>query len=234
MKEVHILYYMMVFLSMVLVLPMNISADEEENHPPVPVIRSPSGSTIYIQSRPVLLDGSHSIDADGNPMRFLWYSDMDGYLGTDPVKQCLLSRGVHRITLHVDDGISNVSVTIMITVLPDTATLDTDRDGIPDIIDDDDDNDGLLDVEEDTNRNGILDEGETDPKDNDTDDDGVSDYYDVPPRDPGPPSSSIDWYEQILLSIFMIGSLTLILSLLAAGFYAMAKYMKRPSRLDEE
>ena len=159
------------------VLPMNV------NHEPVPIISSPLEFTKYLESKPILLDGSHSIDADGDTLKYLWYSDVDGYLGTDAVLEKRLSQNNHLITLHVDDGIANVSITVSITVVPDITSSDTDHDGIPDIIDDDDDNDGLLDVEEDLNHNGLLDGNETDPKNTDTDSDGVSDYYDPAPRD---------------------------------------------------
>jgi len=159
------------------VLPLNV------NHEPVPIISSPLEFTKYLESRAILLDGSRSIDADGDTLKYLWYSDVDGYLGTDPVLEKRLSQNNHLITLHVDDGIANVSITVSITVVPDITSSDTDHDGIPDIIDDDDDNDRLLDVEEDLNHNGLLDGNETDPKNTDTDSDGVSDYYDPAPRD---------------------------------------------------
>ncbi|MFW3145380.1 MAG: hypothetical protein ACMUIE_01035 [Thermoplasmatota archaeon] len=162
-------------------LPIEVTP-EKVNHDPVPIITSPVELTKYLESQPIVLDGSKSLDADGDDLKFLWYSDKDGYLGTQPVLTKKLSQNNHVITLHVDDGIANVSISVSVTVVPDINALDTDRDGIPDIIDDDDDNDGLLDIQEDINMNGLIDGNETDPKNPDTDGDGINDRLDPLPR----------------------------------------------------
>lgn len=163
-------------------IPIEVTP-ESQNRDPVPIITSPTENTKYLESQKILFDGSTSRDADGDEMTYLWYSDKDGYLGTNPSLERRLSQNNHLITLHVDDGIVNKSITIDIIVVPDINALDTDRDGIPDIIDDDDDNDGLLDIQEDINKDGLLNGNETDPKKADTDGDGVNDRLDIDPRD---------------------------------------------------
>jgi hypothetical protein len=197
------------------------------NHEPVPIITSPVEFTKYLESKAIVLDGSHSIDADNDELSYLWYSDKDGYLGTDPVVNTRLSQNNHLITLHVDDGIANVSITVSITVVPDITSADTDRDGIPDIIDDDDDNDGLLDIEEDLNMNGLLDGNETDPKNPDTDGDGVSDLYDPAPRDSTVDKRKVE--DRLPGWLFMLLIVLILISLIVFGF---VWYLKQ--RTDKE
>ena len=152
------------------------------NNPPVPIISSPTRSS-FLETSEIVFDGSESIDPEGEEISYLWYSDVDGYLGTDSVIETTLSPGNHRITLHVDDGQSNKSISKDLSVQKDYSRVDTDGDGIPDMVDDDDDGDGLLDIEEDMNGNGIFEPrmNETDPRNWDTDGDGVSDLLDVSP-----------------------------------------------------
>ncbi|MCD6383425.1 MAG: hypothetical protein J7L88_03070, partial [Thermoplasmata archaeon] len=157
---------------------------EKINHKPVIVITSPRENTKYLSGRPIKFDASLTYDPDEQELSFLWFSSIDGFLGTDPVITKGLSPGTHTITLAVSDGIANVTKTLTITVNLDLAYLDTDGDGIPDIYDDDDDGDGLLDVEEDKNHNGLVDPGETNPKLPDTDGDGLSDKLDPAPLNP--------------------------------------------------
>ncbi len=157
---------------------------EPRNHDPVPIISNPIAYNYYLESTFIVLDGSKSIDTDGDDLAYLWYSDKDGYLGTEDVVKVKLSQNNHKISLHVNDGVSDVSISVDIYVVTDTTVVDTDGDGIPDLIDEDDDNDGLLDLEEDTNRNNLYDGNETDYKNWDTDGDGVSDKLDASPLDP--------------------------------------------------
>ncbi len=157
---------------------------EPRNHDPVPIISNPIAYNYYLESTLIELDGSQSIDTDDDDLTYLWYSDKDGYLGTEDVVKVKLSQNNHKISLHVNDGVSDVSISVDIYVVTDTTVVDTDGDGIPDLIDEDDDNDGLLDLEEDLNRNNLYDGNETDYKNWDTDGDGVSDYLDASPLDP--------------------------------------------------
>ncbi|MGA1847800.1 MAG: hypothetical protein ACMUHB_00540 [Thermoplasmatota archaeon] len=178
---------LLLFLHVVLV---GVAAGEEEedmNHDPTPIMSSPGEDLRYYDTDPVVFDGSESFDPDNDDLNYLWYSDRDGYLGTDPVIVKYLSQGNHLITLHVSDGLSNISISRAIKVIPDITRLDTDKDGAPDISDTDDDNDGLPDIEEDINLNGILDQGETDRLNPDTDGDGINDKLDPYPLYPGSP-----------------------------------------------
>ncbi|MGA1866795.1 MAG: hypothetical protein ACMUFK_04935, partial [Thermoplasmatota archaeon] len=200
------------------------------NHEPVPIISSPVEFTKYLESRPILLDGAMSIDADDDDLSYLWYSDKDGYLGTEPTLNKRLSQNNHLITLHVSDGIANVSIAVSITVVPDITSSDTDRDGIPDIIDDDDDNDGLLDIEEDINMNGLLDGNETDPKNPDTDGDGVSDRYDPGPRDVTVTTREVK--DSLPGWLFVLLIVLIILALLLFGFVWYSKQREDRARME--
>jgi hypothetical protein len=167
------------------------------------VISYPQNWTKFLGGYDILFDGSNSSDKDGDELSYLWYSDKDGYLGTDPVFRKPLSSNNHIITLHVFDGFHNVSTYVSITVVP-CYHPDTDHDGLVDIIDDDDDNDGLLDIHEDINMNGLVDENETDPKDPDTDGDGVNDNIDVSPLDPKVWNSRIEDDPPLIFNILGI------------------------------
>lgn len=158
---------------------------EAVNRDPVPIITSPVPQTKYLETVEILFDGSTSVDPDDDELQFFWYSDKDGYIGTDPILEKRLSQDNHLITLHVFDGISNRSISVKVSVIPDPSSIDTDGDGIPDFNDDDDDNDGLYDIEEDLNKNGLIEFhlNETDPKVADTDGDGYNDRLDVAPLD---------------------------------------------------
>lgn len=154
------------------------------NSLPTPIISNPMDSAVFFEEQEIVLDGFNSSDPDRDRITYFWFSDKDGFLGTNPFIETRLSRGNHLITLHVNDSIVNKSTSIMITVLPNETKIDTDGDEIPDSIDDDDDNDGLLDIKEDKNQNGIVEDGETDPLNPDTDGDGINDFYDENPLDP--------------------------------------------------
>ncbi|MGA1820987.1 MAG: hypothetical protein ACMUIG_00510 [Thermoplasmatota archaeon] len=190
---------------------------EVVNGDPVPIISNPvSGDTILESSR-IVFDGSESLDPDGDEVKYLWYSDKDGYLGTDPVIERYLSANSHRITLHLDDGLSNRSITVDINVLRDYNAIDTDKDGIPDFIDDDDDNDGLLDSQEDLNNNGVFDYllNETDMRKWDTDGDGASDFHDALPLDPDnyvkENEDEIPWWVLLIIVLAIIVSIVIII-----------------------
>ena len=164
-------------------IPVEVT-EVRRNSEPVPIITTPAPYQDFDTSSLIKFDGSASEDADNDPIKYLWYSDKDGYLGTDPVIYRRLSAGNHLITLALSDGKSNVTFSIPIRVYLSIEYLDTDGDGIPDIWDDDIDGDGLLNIEEDKNRNGLVDPGETDPRNPDTDGDGVIDSLDYYPLDP--------------------------------------------------
>jgi hypothetical protein len=164
-------------------IPIEVTA-LKRNMDPVVIITSPTGDEMYDTTSVITFDGSASEDPNGDNLTFLWYSDIDGYLGTEPILYKGLSDGEHKITLAVSDGKSNRTYTVIIKVYPSLSRLDTDEDGIYDLEDTDDDNDGLLDIQEDKNRNGFFDYNETNPKDYDTDKDSVSDGEDWAPLDP--------------------------------------------------
>ncbi|MDG6224835.1 MAG: FG-GAP-like repeat-containing protein [Candidatus Thermoplasmatota archaeon] len=164
-------------------IPVEVT-EVRRNSEPVPIITTPLPNQDFDTSSLIHFDGSTSQDADDDKLTYLWYSDIDGYLGTDPVIYRTLSAGNHLITLAISDGKSNVTFSIPLKVYLSVEYIDTDGDGIPDIWDDDIDGDGLLNIEEDKNRNGLVDPGETDPRNPDTDGDGVIDSLDYAPLDP--------------------------------------------------
>ncbi len=194
-------------------LPIDI-LPEEINRDPVPIISYPLSQVKYLESQQILFDGSKSVDPDDDEIKFLWYSDKQGYLGTDMVFSKYLTQDNHLITLHVYDGVANKSISLEISVIPDPTAIDTDGDGIPDFIDDDDDNDGLLDIQEDLNKNGLIeyDQNETDPKKVDTDGDGINDFIDPAPLDPDVKEidndSDLPWW--IALMIFILVFIALV------------------------
>ncbi|OYT45108.1 hypothetical protein B6U90_04030 [Thermoplasmatales archaeon ex4484_6] len=195
---------------------------EEVNKNPVPIISYPKEQVKYLESQKILFDGSKSIDPNGDELKYLWYSDKDGYLSTDPVFEKRLSQANHLITLHVDDGIENRSISVRVSVIPDPTAIDTDEDGIPDFNDDDDDNDGLLDIQEDINKNGLIDFdlNETDPKNPDTDGDGYNDYLDVRPLNPDVTEPKDESHLSIMVSIIVF-VLVIIAFIVAALLFIM-------------
>jgi hypothetical protein len=192
---------------------------EKINSDPVPIITSPVESVGYTVAQKITFDGSTSLDPDGDGMRYLWYSDRDGYLGTDPVISKYLSQGNHLITLHVSDGLSNTSISVSIKVIPDINNLDTDKDGIPDITDPDDDNDGLLDIVEDSNRDGLFNGNETDQKNPDTDGDGVNDLRDPAPRDPMVTEVKDETTVAAWIFVIMVALIIIALAVFGVVFY---------------
>lgn len=204
---------------------------ESINRDPVPIILEPVPNTKYLETKEIFFDGSSSVDPDNDELSFFWYSDKDGYLGTDPTLNKRLSQDNHLITLHVFDGISNRSISIKVSVIPDPSSIDTDNDGIPDFNDDDDDNDGLYDIEEDLNKNGLYEPllNETDPKIADTDGDGYNDRIDVAPLD-----DSIQVYEDernlpLWLAILVFIVAMLLLAVAAILFVLKQRVEKKKS-----
>ncbi|MFO8052070.1 MAG: hypothetical protein R6V01_10310, partial [Thermoplasmatota archaeon] len=208
-------------------IPIEVTP-ETINRDPVPIITSPEIRTKYLESHSIVFDGSNSRDADGDELSYLWYSDKDGYLGTSPVMKKKLSQDNHLITLHVDDGISNKSISVEISVVPDITLVDTDGDGIPDIIDDDDDNDGLLDIEEDTNMDGLVNGNETDPKNPDTDGDGVNDRLDPEPLNP----NVIETKDESTLPAWLLGVLVGIV-IIALVIFGVVFFLKQRADKDK-
>jgi len=203
---------------------------EKINRKPVIVIKSPNENLRYTEGKPITFDASSTYDPDGQELTFLWFSSLDGFLGTDPIVTKGLSSGTHIITLAVSDGVANVTKTLKIIVHPDPSTFDTDGDGVPDVYDDDDDGDGLLDIEEDTNGNGLLDPGETDPRLADTDGDGISDKLDPAPLNPeyyklerDPNMVNIIWLVLVVILILIF--------LVLIGFLYRIKTKKELERL---
>ncbi|MCU0798401.1 MAG: hypothetical protein MUC62_01850 [Candidatus Thermoplasmatota archaeon] len=187
---------------------------EKVNNRPVPIVTSPDPKKTYTDTEAVRFDGSTSRDPDDDGLKYLWYSDIQGYLGTDAVIEKVLQVGYHTVTLHVFDGVDNESIALNIQVRPDIRSLDTDRDGIPDFQDDDDDNDGLLDIQEDANKNGIIDGNETDPKNPNTDGDPVNDKKDIAPLDPTiweiKDDSTLAWWLPLLIVLLIIMAIVVI------------------------
>ena len=212
-------------------LPIDVMP-ARKNRNPVAIITNPQEQINYLESQKILFDGSMSTDPDGDELKYLWYSDKDGYLGTDPVFEKRLSQNNHLITLHVDDGIANRSISLEVKVIPDPTAMDTDNDGIPDFNDDDDDNDGLLDIQEDINKNGLIDFdlNETDPKNPDTDGDGFDDSLDASPLNPEvreeEDESVLPWYIALLIVVLIV------IGLVVAGLLFVMKQRVDKKGLD--
>jgi hypothetical protein len=210
-------------------IPIEVLPDRI-NHEPVPIITSPVEFTKYLGSKSITFDGTNSIDGDNDDLEFFWYSDIDGYLGTDSLFTKRLSETNHLITLHVDDGIANVSITVSVTVFPDLTAVDTDKDGVPDIIDTDDDGDGVLDIHEDFNMNGLLDGNETDPRNTDTDGDGVNDRLDFAPRNSDITQPEVE--DTLPSWLFVLLLVLILVSLLVFGAVWYLKQRTDKERLD--
>lgn len=203
-------------------LPIDIKP-EEINRDPVAIISYPQSQVKYLESKAILFDGSFSTDPDEQELKYLWYSDKDGYLGTDPVMERYLSQDNHLITLHVFDGLSNKSISVEVSVIPDPTAIDTDGDDIPDFNDDDDDNDGLLDIQEDKNKNGLFEPllNETDPKKADTDNDGFNDRLDLRPLDPAITEAEDERNIPLMVAILIF--VLVVISVIVAGLLFIMK-----------
>ena len=105
--------------------------DEETNRPPVAVIQSPQqGATIEIGDN-VFLDATGSSDPDGNALRYIWVSNIEGDIGgatpeeqVNPIQIHVFTKpGHHVITLNVFDtgGLTDDTVRQVIVVYPNRA-----------------------------------------------------------------------------------------------------------------
>jgi hypothetical protein len=75
------------------------------NRDPVAVISAPfDGQTLPGNNFYILFDGSDSYDPDGDPLTYDWESNLDGFLGDQPIINTPLSPGNHIITLTINDG----------------------------------------------------------------------------------------------------------------------------------
>ncbi|MDG6226145.1 MAG: FG-GAP-like repeat-containing protein [Candidatus Thermoplasmatota archaeon] len=99
------------------------------NMPPIPVISSPMNGTVIVVGWPVDLSAEGTRD-DGlglyDPVRFSWSSNISGHLGSGLKLRIYLIEGVHRITLHADDGFFNVSRSIEVNVVSPRSDPHTD------------------------------------------------------------------------------------------------------------
>ena len=88
-----------------------------ENHEPTAVITSPENEAKYYSDQTVELNASGSSDPE-DLLTYFWVSDREGVVGTDAVVEARLHRGVHHLTLFVDDGHGhNVSTAVSVTIL---------------------------------------------------------------------------------------------------------------------
>jgi hypothetical protein len=94
-----------------------IEIDVLDNRAPMVEISYPPSETTFYSDELVELNGSTSHDLE-DWITYFWVSDRSGYLGNEPVLNINLPRGVHRITLWIDDAHGhNVSTSISVTVL---------------------------------------------------------------------------------------------------------------------
>jgi hypothetical protein len=88
-----------------------------ENHAPTAVITGPENEAKFYSDQTVELNASASSDPE-DLLSYFWVSDREGVIGTDAVVEARLHRGVHHITLFVDDGQGhNVSTAVSVTIL---------------------------------------------------------------------------------------------------------------------
>ena len=101
------------------------------NMPPIAVISSPSNESFILSGWPVDLSAEGTRD-DGlglyDPVRFFWSSNISGHLGSGLRLRVYLVEGVHKITLHADDGVYNISTAIIIKVVDPRSDTDIGRD----------------------------------------------------------------------------------------------------------
>lgn len=97
------------------------------NSHPVAVIDSPVSSLIYQEHESIYFDASSSYDDDYDDLTFKWASSKDGNISTSKKFSKELSKGLHIITLTVDDqkhGIDVIEVTIKVNS-PPNAVIDS-------------------------------------------------------------------------------------------------------------
>ncbi|MCK4615032.1 MAG: S8 family serine peptidase, partial [Thermoplasmata archaeon] len=86
-----------------------------ENNLPVARITSPEDGAVYSVGSSIHFDGSHSSDADGDPLTFSWM-DGDTEISTSAQFSEFLSLGAHTICLTVDDGYNSTATRVHIRV----------------------------------------------------------------------------------------------------------------------
>ncbi|MEJ2068451.1 MAG: hypothetical protein P8Y09_11035, partial [Deltaproteobacteria bacterium] len=97
-----------------------------ENSVPVPFIKKPLNNTVFITGELIRFDATGTVD-DGlgeyGRISLTWFSNISGYLGSGGIINRRLPEGVHRITLHADDGSPghNASAWVEITVKKPTS-----------------------------------------------------------------------------------------------------------------
>ncbi len=87
------------------------------NNLPVIVLTKPVEST-FAHNTSIQFDASSSYDVDGDALAYSWVSNVSGKIGSTPSFSFILSEGMHRINLTVSDGKANVSLELLLVVMP--------------------------------------------------------------------------------------------------------------------
>ncbi len=99
----------------------------EENFAPTSRISAPSHGADYDEGDTIYFNGTASEDKNGDALYFYWESDIDGPLSVNSsFDHSGLSRGTHRITLWVTDGMAghNASSYVIISVIRSAVSTD--------------------------------------------------------------------------------------------------------------
>jgi len=111
---------------------IQIVIEETANTKPSAVIDDPSTDTVYTTETKVFFNATRSKDSDGDPLTYIWSSDIDGefYRGNEKTFMRKLSAGTHSITLTVSDGELSDEVFVEITVnAPPVAVISSLKEG---------------------------------------------------------------------------------------------------------
>ncbi|MCK4613603.1 MAG: hypothetical protein KAU14_02270, partial [Thermoplasmata archaeon] len=102
------------------------------NEVPVAVIDLPLNGSYHLTSEVIEFSASSSNDPDNNELSYTWTSNIDGEIGTTAGFSRTLSRGIHRITLEVDDnhGKTNTTEVSIVVNTPPVAVIDSPEDGV--------------------------------------------------------------------------------------------------------
>ncbi|MCD6383171.1 MAG: PKD domain-containing protein, partial [Thermoplasmata archaeon] len=95
---------------------VRITVHPHRNRPPLPHISSPRENSTYPKNTVIVFSSSGTWDENISSLRYFWFSNISGYLGSGEMIEASLPEGRHLITLYTDDGEFNTSTSVNITV----------------------------------------------------------------------------------------------------------------------